>query len=118
LRLGLRLGLGFRWLRPAILVAGGLGCRLGSGAFEVRGIPAAPLELEPGGGDELAQGRLAAGWTRQEQGVGELLQCFQLMPAGRAAIFIDRHDSYLKRREGIDPKQLSIAESGAFPEAC
>src|SRR5512146_444461 len=73
----------------AVLAVGLLG-RLAR-ALEIGGVPAAALELKADRGDQLGERpRLALGTVRQRR-LGELLQHFQFMAAGAAAVFIDRH---------------------------
>src|SRR5512135_3210121 len=64
---------------------------LAAAVAEIGHVPARTLQLESGRGDELLEVWLVAGRTLGERCIGELLQRFEFMPAGRASVFVDRH---------------------------
>src|SRR5215831_17627530 len=113
LRVGrLGFGLAFRFRRRARVAGGRFGVAvalrgfgLAARALEIGGVPAAALELEAGGRQKLAQARLAAGRAIGERRIGQFLQRFELLPAGVAAVFVDRHAFLRKLREGSETKQ-------------
>ena len=65
-------------------------------ALEIRGIPAASLQLETGSGDLLGVALGPTGGTGGERGIAPFLKMVFLMAAGTAAILVDRHDELRK----------------------
>src|SRR5581483_9395961 len=70
----------------------GFAVGLAAGALEVGRIPAASFQLKAGGGYLFGELVRATRGARGQHGIGKLLQRFELVAAGRADIFVDRHD--------------------------
>ena len=58
------------------------------------------LEVEARGGNELGQRRGTARRALGERGVGEFLDCLELVTAGRAPVFVDRHGNLVQCQRG------------------
>src|SRR5512143_3934485 len=98
LRLALRVALRFGLAVGAFGVAGRFRGR-GLAALEVGRVPAAALQLEAGRGDALDEPVGLARRAGGERRVADLLQRLELVAAGRAPVFVDRHGKPRSRRK-------------------
>ena len=80
----------------------GLRRRFAAAILEIRLIPAAALQVEARGRDELGQRIAPARRTNDERRVAEFLQRLELVLARRAAVFVDRH--WRSAQRGITAK--------------
>ena len=94
LRFGFLLGLGFRLgfgLVLSLFFFRFLVGRLSRLVLEIRGVPAAALQLEACGAQQLAERRLMTNRAFGKWRLTDALQKLFLMPAGIATVFLDRH---------------------------
>src|SRR6185369_12811563 len=104
LLLALRFARGFRifaGLRGGLRIVAGFRGGLRSAALEIGRVPAASLQLEAGGAEELGKRGLAALRARRERRVAHLPQEFLLVAAAVATILVDRHFPLRTARNSI-----------------
>src|SRR5690349_19045195 len=78
-------------VRRGFRIAGGFRRGFRSAVLEIGRVPAAALQLETGGAEQLRKRGLPALRARRERRVAHLLQEFLLVAAAPATILVDRH---------------------------